>query len=235
MLLELRDLEVAYGDAPAVWNASIQIDNRQIVSVVGPNGAGKSTLINAIAGILRPRKGKIVIDGTDISQVPGHQVCNYGVVIVPEGRRLFTNMTVIENLELGSYCPAARVYREEALEEVFSLFPILKERQHQISGSMSGGQQPMVAIARALMAHPRLMLMDEPSLGLSPAVVDEMFRIISMINDRGVAVLLVEQNVNKALEIAHHAYVIEEGRVVMSGRPEVLLNDPRTREAYLGI
>jgi branched-chain amino acid transport system ATP-binding protein len=235
MLLEVENVHVAYGDAPAVWDARLTIGQGQIVSVVGPNGAGKSTLINAIAGILRPTRGHIRIDGTDIARIPGHRVCDHGIAIVPEGRRLFTHMTVLDNLELGSFRPAARAVRAEALEEVFSLFPILKERRHQISGSMSGGQQQMVAIGRALMARPRLLLMDEPSLGLSPAVVDDMFRIIRMINARGVAVLLVEQNISKALEVAHHAYVIEQGRMVMSGHPETLLNDPRIKEAYLGV
>jgi branched-chain amino acid transport system ATP-binding protein len=235
MLLDVRDIEVGYGDATALWGASIQIGRGQIVSVVGPNGAGKSTLVNAIAGILRPRKGSIAIDGVDVSRVASHRVCDYGIAIVPEGRRLFTHMSVIDNLMLGGYRRAARAERQQALEEVLSLFPILKERQHQLSGALSGGQQQMVAIARGLMARPRVLLMDEPSLGLSPAIVDEMFRIIEMINQRGVSVLLVEQNVNKALTIAHHAYVIEQGRVVTSGNPEVLINDPRIKEAYLGI
>lgn len=235
MLLEVKDIEVGYGDATALWGASIEIGSGQIVSVVGPNGAGKSTLVNAIAGILRPRKGTIAIDGIDISRIPSHRVCDHGIAIVPEGRRLFTQMSVIDNLLLGSYRRAAHAERGLALEEVFSLFPILKDRQHQISGSLSGGQQQMVAIGRGLMARPRVLLMDEPSLGLSPVIVDEMFSIIGMINERGVSVLLVEQNINKALEIAHHAYVIEQGRVVTSGKPERLINDPRIREAYLGI
>ncbi len=235
MLLEVRNLHVAYGDAPAVWDADLAIEAGRIVSVVGPNGAGKSTLVNAIAGILRPKRGEIRIEGTDIARIPGHRVCDHGIAIVPEGRRLFTQMTVLENLELGSYRPAARTSRRDGLAEVFSLFPILEERQHQVSGTLSGGQQQMVAIGRALMARPRLLLMDEPSLGLSPAIVDDMFRIIRMINRRGVAVLLVEQNIGKALEAAHHAYVIEQGRIVTSGRPEDLLGNPRIREAYLGI
>jgi branched-chain amino acid transport system ATP-binding protein len=235
MLLKVRNLYVAYGDAPAMWDTTLDIEPGQIVSVIGPNGAGKSTLVNTIAGILRPIHGEISIEGTDIARCPGHRVCDYGIAIVPEGRRLFTEMTVLDNLELGSYRPTARASRREALEEVFSLFPILKERQHQVCGTMSGGQQQMVAIGRALMARPRLLLMDEPSLGLSPVVVDDMFRIIRMINERGVAILLVEQNINKALEIAHHAYVIEEGRIVTSGEPKALLSNPQIREAYLGI
>ena len=235
MLLAIRNLHVSYGDAPALWDAALEVAAGQVVAVVGPNGAGKSTLINTIAGILRARQGEIRLDGQDIAKIPGHRVCEHGIAIVPEGRRLFTHMSVLENLELGSYRAEARASGEGSLEKVFSLFPILKERRHQIAGSMSGGQQQMVAIGRALMARPRLLLMDEPSLGLSPAVVDDMFRIIRTINERGVAVLLVEQNIHKALEMAHHAYVIEQGRIVASGKADTLLSNPRIREAYLGV
>ncbi|OWV73214.1 ABC transporter ATP-binding protein [Rhizobium sp. R634] len=235
MLLEVDKIEVGYGDAIALWDLSISVRSGEIVSVVGPNGAGKSTLVNAIAGILRPHRGKIVIEGNDVSKVPSHRVCDYGIAVVPEGRRLFTAMTVLDNLLLGAYRSLARAERDATLAEVFQLFPVLKERQDSLAGSLSGGQQQMVAIGRGLMAKPRVLLMDEPSLGLSPLIVGEMFKIIQMINERGVAVLLVEQNVNKALEIAHQAYVIEQGRVTASGAPEVLINDPSIREAYLGI
>ncbi|MBB2686073.1 ABC transporter ATP-binding protein [Rhizobium sophoriradicis] len=235
MLLEVDKIEVGYGDAIALWDLSIGVRAGEIVSVVGPNGAGKSTLVNAIAGILRPHKGKIVIEGKDVSKVPSHRVCDYGIAVVPEGRRLFTAMTVLDNLLLGAYRSLARAERDATLAEVFQLFPVLEERQNSLAGSLSGGQQQMVAIGRGLMAKPRVLLMDEPSLGLSPLIVGEMFKIIQMINERGVAVLLVEQNVNKALEIAHQAYVIEQGRVTASGAPEVLINDPSIREAYLGI
>lgn len=235
MLLEVDKIEVGYGDAIALWDLSIGVRAGEIVSVVGPNGAGKSTLVNAIAGILRPHKGKIVIEGKDVSKVPSHRVCDYGIAVVPEGRRLFTAMTVLDNLLLGAYRSLARAERDATLAEVFQLFPVLEERQDSLAGSLSGGQQQMVAIGRGLMAKPRVLLMDEPSLGLSPLIVGEMFKIIQMINERGVAVLLVEQNVNKALEIAHQAYVIEQGRVTASGAPDVLINDPSIREAYLGI
>ncbi|AVA26483.1 ABC transporter ATP-binding protein [Rhizobium sp. LEGMi198b] len=235
MLLEVDKIEVGYGDAIALWDLSISVRPGEIVSVVGPNGAGKSTLVNAIAGILRPHKGKIVIQGNDVSKVPSHRVCDYGIAVVPEGRRLFTAMTVLDNLLLGAYRSIARADRDATLAEVFQLFPVLKERQDSLAGSLSGGQQQMVAIGRGLMAKPRVLLMDEPSLGLSPLIVGEMFKIIQMINERGVAVLLVEQNVNKALEIAHQAYVIEQGRVTASGAPEILINDSSIREAYLGI
>ena len=234
MLLKVRNLNVAYGDAPAVWDACLDIDAGQIVSVVGPNGAGKSTLINAIAGILRPKGGEVLLDGTDIARLPSHRICEHGVAIVPEGRRLFTHMSVLDNLELGVY-RMSRAQSQESLEEVYSLFPILRERRNQLSGSMSGGQQQMVAIGRALMARPRLLLMDEPSLGLSPLIVEEMFRIIRKINERQVAVLLVEQNITKPLELAHHAYVIEQGRIVTSGSPKALLSNTKIKEAYLGV
>jgi len=235
MLLEVQDLHVCYGDAPAVFGVNLKIDAAQIVSVVGPNGAGKSALVNAIAGILRPRRGAIRIDGRDIATVAPHEVCDCGIAIVPEGRRLFAQMTVLDNLELGAYRSGARAALAATLEEVFSLFPILAERRHQVAGSMSGGQQQMVAIGRALMAQPRLLLMDEPSLGLSPAIVEDMFRIIEAINQRDVALLLVEQNITKALEIAGYAYVLEQARVVTAGHPQDLLSDTRIREAYLGI
>ncbi|WP_372528764.1 ABC transporter ATP-binding protein [Piscinibacter sp.] len=235
MLLEVRNVHIAYGDAPAVWDVSLDIDAGQIVSVVGPNGAGKSTLINSIAGILRPSRGSIKIDGVDVTTIPGHRVCDHGVAIVPEGRRLFTHMTVLDNLELGAYRAEARVRRHQTLEEVFTMLPVLRERSAQIAGTMSGGQQQMVAIGRALMARPRLLLMDEPSLGLSPLIVADMFRIIRRINERGVAVMLVEQNIHQALEVAHHAYVIEQGRIITFGKPESLLSNPQIREAYLGV
>ena len=235
MLLDVRHLNIAYGDAPAVWDASLEIDAGRIVAVVGPNGAGKSTLINAIAGVLRPRSGQIMIDGVDVGALPGHRVCEHGVAIVPEGRRLFTHMSVQDNLELGAYRRAARSATQQTMAEVFSLLPVLEERRTQIAGTMSGGQQQMVAIGRALRARPRLLLMDEPSLGLSPLIVADMFRIIRRINERGVAVMLVEQNIHQALEVAHHAYVIEHGRIITSGPPQTLLNDPQIMEAYLGV
>jgi len=235
MLLDVRNLHVAYGDAPALWDVSLQIDAGQIVSVVGPNGAGKSTLINAVAGILRPSEGQILVKGVDVAMLAGHRVCEHGVAIVPEGRRLFTQMSVQDNLELGAYRREARLATRETLDEVFTLLPVLKERRTQIAGSMSGGQQQMVAIGRALMARPRLLLMDEPSLGLSPLIVSDMFKIIRRINESGVAVMLVEQNIHQAMEVAHHAYVIEHGRIVTSGSPQALLNNPKIQEAYLGV
>ena len=235
MLLETRDLHVGYGDATAVWGASLDVDAGEIVSVIGPNGAGKTTLINAIAGLLRWRKGSVHLDGDDLGAVAAHQVCDRGIALVPEGRRLFIKMTVEENLEIGCYRRAARAQRQAALDQVYSLFPILRERRRLPAGSLSGGQQQMVAIGRALMARPRLLLLDEPSLGLAPVIVDQMFDIIRTIHAEGLAILLVEQNVAKALEIADRAYVLEQGRIVAAGMPERLLQRPEIREAYLGI
>jgi len=235
MLLEARHLAIAYGDAPAVWDASLQVDASEIVAVIGPNGAGKSTLINAVAGLLRWRAGELRFAGADLAGVPSHLVCRQGIALVPEGRRLFTRMSVEENLEIGCYRSEARQARGQTLERVYTLFPILRERRRQLAGSLSGGQQQMVAIGRALMARPRLLLLDEPSLGLAPAVVDQMFETIRAIHAEGVAILLVEQNVGKALEIADRAYVLEEGRIVAEGPPAVLLGESRIQEAYLGM
>lgn len=235
MLLEARHLAIAYGDAPAVWDASLDVDASEIVAVIGPNGAGKSTLINAVAGLLRWRSGELRFAGADLADVPPHLVCRQGISLVPEGRRLFIRMSVEENLEIGCYRGAARKTRGQTLERVYTLFPILSERRRQLAGSLSGGQQQMVAIGRALMACPRLLLLDEPSLGLAPTVVDQMFETIRAIHLEGVAILLVEQNVGKALEIADRAYVLEEGRTVAEGPPAVLLGESRIQEAYLGM
>jgi branched-chain amino acid transport system ATP-binding protein len=235
MLLEARHLAIAYGDAPAVWDASLEVETGEIVSVIGPNGAGKSTLVNTIAGLQRARSGELRFDGVDLAAVPAHLVCRHGIALVPEGRRLFTRMSVEENLEIGCYRDEARRARGATLERVYHLFPILRERRRQLAGSLSGGQQQMLAIGRALMARPRLLLLDEPSLGLAPAVVDHMFETIRAIHEEGVAILLVEQNVVRALEIADRAYVLEEGRVVADGPPSALRQQSRIREAYLGL
>jgi branched-chain amino acid transport system ATP-binding protein len=235
MLLEARNLHIGYGDAPAVWDVSFDVDAGEIVSVIGPNGAGKTTLINAIAGLLRCRQGELRFDGADMKRVRAHDYCSHGIALVPEGRRLFTKMTVEENLELGCYLPAARAARASSLERVYGLFPILRDKRQQPAGELSGGQQQMVAIGRALMARPRIVLFDEPSLGLAPTIVDDMFDIISRVRDDGAAVLLVEQNVLKALSIADRAYVLEQGRIVATGLPDELLKQPHIREACLGV
>ena len=235
MLLQARNLHVGYGDATAIWDVSLDVAAGAIVTVIGPNGAGKSTLINAIAGMLPYRSGQIVMNDRDMAGLAAHEFCDQGIAIVPEGRRLFTMMTVEENLDMGCYRAAARQRRDASLESVFQRFPILRERRHQLAGQLSGGQQQMVAIGRALMACPSLMLFDEPSLGLAPAIVDDMFAIIRDIRAAGVAVLLVEQNVQKSMEIADAAYVLEHGRIVARGNPADLLGQPHIQKAYLGI
>jgi len=233
-MLEVRGLQVSYGAAPALWDVSIDVAAGELVSVVGPNGAGKTTLINALAGLNRAAGGSIKLGGRDITRLPSHRFCQEGVAIVPESRRLFTGMTVLENLELGSYLPAAKAKRRQTLEQVCDLFPALRAKLPMPAGSLSGGQQQMVAIGRALMARPKLLLLDEPSLGLAPSIVMDMFDAIRRINAEGLSVLLVEQNVSMAMEIASRAYVLEEGRVAMEGAASDLLNQPAIRRAYLG-
>jgi len=233
-MLEVERIQVSYGAAPAISEVSIRVGAGELVCVIGPNGAGKTTLINAIAGLHRIEAGALRLDGRDLSRLPQHAYCDRGIAIVPEGRRLFTGMSVRENLELGSYRRGARARRAESLERVCGVFPVLRERLAQPAGSLSGGQQQMLAIGRALMAQPRLLLLDEPSLGLAPAVVLAVFSVIKEINAGGVAVLLVEQSVAMALEIAARAYVLEEGRIAAEGRPDELLAQPHIRRAYLG-
>lgn len=233
-MLEANAIQVAYGDAPALWDVSLAIGDGELVAVVGPNGAGKTTLTNALAGLLPIRGGTLRLDGEDITATGARMRCGRGVAIIPEGRRLFVNMSVEENLEIGCYRSAARQFRDASLDKVYAMFPILRERRFQAAGTLSGGQQQMVAIGRALMARPRLILVDEPSLGLAPSVVEQVFAVIRAIHADGVSILLIEQNVAKALAVAQRAYVLEGGRVVTSGSPTELLARPEIREAYLG-
>ena len=233
-MLEVRNLRVSYGAAPAVSDVSLEVPAGSLVVVVGPNGAGKSTLINAIAGLHRAQAGGLTMAGQAMNAVPPHRFCEHGIALVPEGRRLFTTLSVRENLELGGYRGAARARRKQSLKDVCSLFPALVEKLEAPAGTLSGGQQQMVALGRALMAQPKLLLLDEPSLGLAPSIVLELFRIIREVNARGVAVLLVEQNVAAALQIAHRAYVLEEGRIAAEGEPRQLMSQPHIRKAYLG-
>jgi branched-chain amino acid transport system ATP-binding protein len=234
-MLEVRDLEVAYGAARALWGVSLDLRAGELLCVVGPNGAGKTTLIGAIAGMLRARRGRIVLDGRDLTQLPPHRFCEAGIALVPEGRRLFTGMSVLENLELGSFTREAKARRRQTLDQVIALFPVIAEKLASPAGELSGGQQQMVAIARALMARPRLLLLDEPSLGLSPRIVNDMFAAIRRINAEGMSVLLVEQNVAMAMEVSQRAYVLEEGRVVAEGLPQALMARPEIQRAYLGV
>lgn len=234
-MLDVVRLQAAYGAAPALWDVSLRVDRGELVCVVGPNGAGKSTLINVIAGLHRARGGQLLFEGRDVTQLAPHRFCAAGIAIVPEGRRLFTGMSVHDNLALGSYLPEARAQRAASLERVLALFPALRQKLDAPAGALSGGQQQMVAIARALMSRPQLLLLDEPSLGLAPAVVLDMFQAIRDINAAGTSVLLVEQNVAMAMEIAHRAYVMEEGRIVAEGAARELVDRPEIRKAYLGL
>jgi len=233
-MYEAANVAVNYGAAAAVSEVNLRIDVGELVVVVGPNGAGKSTLINAMAGIHPVAAGRLAIDGHDITREAPHRFCERGIAIVPEGRRLFVNLTVRENLELGSYRAGARRTRAESLRRVCALFPVLAERMGTPAGALSGGQQQMVAIGRALMARPRFLLLDEPSLGLAPLIVQDVFRAIREVNAAGVAVLLVEQNVAMALQLAQRAYVLDEGRIAAEGEPRQLMAQPQIKKAYLG-
>jgi branched-chain amino acid transport system ATP-binding protein len=234
-MLELKNVQVKYGAAPALWGVSLTVQTGELVCVVGPNGAGKSTLINAIAGLHKAHAGDLHFHGQDVSCLPSHQFCDAGIALVPEGRRLFSGMTVLENLELGSFIAQAKKHRAQSLDMVLGLFPALRAKLPALAGSLSGGQQQMVAIGRAMMARPKLLLLDEPSLGLAPVIVNDMFGAIRNINAQGTSVLLVEQNVAMAMQIAKRAYVLEEGRIVAEGAAAELLQRPEIRKAYLGL
>jgi branched-chain amino acid transport system ATP-binding protein len=233
-VLEIRGLDAAYGDVRVLSGVSLSIGPGEIVALLGPNGSGKSTLLTAIAGLLRPRAGSIRWQGEDLTALPPHLVVERGLALVPEGRRLFGSMTVEENLELGAFAARARREMAAGLERVFALFPDLRGRHRQLVRSLSGGQQQMVAVGRALMARPTLLMLDEPSLGLAPRLVAAIFEALAEINRAGVGIFLVEQNVQAALTLAHRAYVLESGRIATHGPAADLLRDPHVRRAYLG-
>jgi branched-chain amino acid transport system ATP-binding protein len=233
-MLEVEDLQVAYDDIQALWGVSLEVKTGEIVALIGPNGAGKSTLMRSVAGLQPPFRGRILIDGSPIHHLPAHRIVELGIVLVPEGRRLFGGMSVLENLLLGAYTAKARELHEETLDHVLQIFPILRERRDQAAGTLSGGQQQMLAIGRALMALPRLLLLDEPSLGLAPLVVRDIFNVLREINQEGVTILLAEQNAQMALELANHAYIMEQGRVAGVGTGQEMLQADHVRKAYLG-
>jgi branched-chain amino acid transport system ATP-binding protein len=234
-MLRVEGLRVAYGPITALWDVGFDVRPGEIVALVGANGAGKTTALKAISGLLRPRGGTIRLDGDSLERRSTMEIVERGVVQVPEGRKLFPEMTVRDNLLLGGFPRSARPRQGERLEQVFAVFPRLRERQRQLAGTLSGGEQQMVAIGRGLMAGPRLLMLDEPSLGLAPIMVEEMFRVIGEINRQGVTVLLVEQNTEHALAIASRGFVLESGRVSLSGSGAELLANDRVREAYLGL
>lgn len=234
-MLNVSGIDVFYGDLQVLWDVSFEVREKEILVLVGANGAGKSTTLKTISGLLKPGRGSIEFDGTRLDQLSPDKVIGQGVVHVPEARRLFREMTVEENLVMGSLAPEARKRRAETLAWVYELFPRMKERRKQVAGTMSGGEQQMCAIGRGLMALPKLLMFDEPSLGLSPILVQEVFEIAKRINREGVTVLLVEQNVRQTLALCDRAYVLENGRIVLQGTGKELLNDKHVREAYLGI
>jgi len=234
-MLEVKGISVAYDDIQVLSGVTLHVREGEIVTLIGSNGAGKTTTLNAISGLMGIREGTITLEGRRIDQMPPHRIIELGVTQIPEGRELFPEMSVLENLQLGAYLPRARASSGESLEWVYQLFPILKGRSSQMTGTLSGGEQQMVAIARGLMTRPKVLMLDEPSLGLAPLVVDELFQIINEINNKQVDILLVEQDVNLALEIANRAYLIENGKIVMEGKSEDFITDDYVRESYLGI
>jgi branched-chain amino acid transport system ATP-binding protein len=233
-VLQVKEIDVYYGAIHALKKLSLEVEQGSIVTLIGANGAGKTTTLKSISGLLRPKTGSIVFKGTDINKVAPEKIVGLGISQVPEGRRVFATMTVMENLEMGAYLRRDKKGMEEDMENVFTRFPRLKERRKQLAGTLSGGEQQMLAIGRALMARPQLMLMDEPSMGLAPLLVKEIFSIIKDINERGTTILLVEQNANMALSIADKAYVIETGEIVLQGNAQELMNSPEVKKAYLG-
>lgn len=233
-MLEVKDLEVYYGAIHAVKGISLRVEDGQIVTLIGSNGAGKSTTLHTISGLIKPRSGNILFDGTDITGTPAHKIAASGLVQVPEGRHVFANMSVMENLDMGAYLRKDKDGIEKDKKKVFELFPRLFERKNQLSGTLSGGEQQMLAMGRALMERPRVLLLDEPSMGLAPLLVKEIFSIIKTINEEGTTVLLVEQNANMALSIADYAYVLETGRITLSGPAADLSASEAVRKAYLG-
>ncbi len=234
-MLSVDSVELYYGDAQALGGVSLEVAQGDIVAIIGANGAGKSSLIHTVAGIHEPQQGRITFDGQEITRWPSHKVCDLGIGQVAEGRQVFPNLTVLENLEMGAVIPRARAAAQSTLEDVFELFPRLKERRSQAAGTLSGGEQQMLAIGRCLMGQPRMIMFDEPSLGLAPRVVQEVFEVIKELHESGMTILLVEQNVALSLRMAQYAYVLENGHMVGEGPGSQLLKDSRVREAYLGL
>ena len=234
-MLNVKCLNVFYGDAQALWDVSFDVPEKKLITMIGSNGAGKSTLLKSISNLLKSRSGEIRIQGQITTGLAAHHVAEMGVAHVPEGRQLFPMMTVGENLRIGSVLPDAKAKREETLREVFDLFPILEERKNQLANTLSGGEQQMLAIGRGLMLRPRLLLLDEPSLGLAPLLVAQIFEIIKEINSRGITVLLVEQNVQRSLEMADEGFILENGRITMHGTGQELLGNEHIKTAYLGL
>ncbi|MCR5031683.1 MAG: ABC transporter ATP-binding protein [Lachnospiraceae bacterium] len=233
-MLEIKDLKVNYGVIQAIKGINFSVNEGEIIALIGANGAGKTTILHTITGLITPSEGSVLFNGTDLTKIPAHKIVSMGMAHVPEGRRVFADMTVYQNLKLGAFTRTDKDEIQESLENVYERFPRLKERANQYAGTLSGGEQQMLAMGRALMSHPSIILMDEPSMGLSPILVNEIFDIIKSVNDSGTTVLLVEQNAKKALSIADRAYVLETGNITIEGAAEDLLSDDRIKKAYLG-
>ena len=233
-MLEIKDLEVYYGVIQAIKGVSFEVNEGEVIALIGANGAGKTTILHTITGLLEARKGTVTFDGKDITKVPAHKIVTMGMAHVPEGRRVFANLSVLQNLKMGAYTRKDKNEIEQTLQTVYKRFPRLEERQNQLAGTLSGVEQQMLAMGRALMSHPRILLMDEPSMGLSPIFVNEIFDIIKKVSAGGTTVLLVEQNAKKALSISNRAYVLETGNIVLEGKAEELLNNDSIKKAYLG-
>ncbi len=234
-MLRVEQVNAGYGDIQVLWDVSFQVRTNEFVVLVGANGAGKSTIMRTISSIIHPTSGAIWFEDQRIDQTPPHRIIHHGIAHVPEGRQLFPEMSVVENLEIGSLTPAAKAHRKETLEWVLTLFPRLRERQKQMAGTLSGGEQQMCAIARGLMSRPKMILFDEPSLGLSPLLTQEIFRLTRQIHEEGITILMVEQNVKQTLAICDRAYVLENGRVVLEGKGRELLENEQVKQAFLGI
>jgi branched-chain amino acid transport system ATP-binding protein len=233
-MLEIKDLEVHYGMIQAIKGISFEVNEGEVIALIGANGAGKTTILHTITGLLSPSKGSVIFEGQNITKIPAHKIVSLGMAHVPEGRRVFAQLSVYQNLKMGAYTRSDKNEIEETLETVYKRFPRLEERKNQVAGTLSGGEQQMLAMGRALMSKPRIILMDEPSMGLSPILVNEIFDIIQSVSASGTTVLLVEQNAKKALSIADRAYVLETGKIVMTGEADKLMHDESIRKAYLG-
>lgn len=233
-MLEVNDLKVYYGMIQAIKGVSFHVNEGEVIALIGANGAGKTTILHTISGLLTPKEGTVTFEGKDIVKIPGHKIVSMGMAHVPEGRRVFAQLSVLQNLKMGAYTRKDKTEIDATLKTVFQRFPRLEERQNQLAGTLSGGEQQMLAMGRALMSHPKIILMDEPSMGLSPIFVNEIFDIIQEVSKSGTTVLLVEQNAKKALSIADRAYVLETGKIVLEGKASDLLNDDSIKKAYLG-
>lgn len=234
-MLEVKDLQVYYGLIQAIKGVSFEVNQGEIVALIGANGAGKTTILHTVSGLMQPKHGSVVFEGTDITKIPGHKIVSMGMAHVPEGRRVFANLSVYQNLKMGAYTQKDKAKIEETLQMIYEHFPRLKERRNQMAGTLSGGEQQMLAMGRALMSNPKMILMDEPSMGLSPLLVKEVFKIIEICHDMGITILLVEQNAKMALGVADRAYVLETGNITLSGKASDMLENEDVKKAYLGV